>query len=42
MATMFDEAEIELNEGRNHQLVAATATGSMSTGTGNRMDKEHE
>ena len=42
----FDEAEVELNGrlGRIHQLVAATATAtsSMSTGTGDRADDEQD
>ena len=46
LATTFDEADIELNEGLGqlHQLVAATttATSSMSMGAGDRADNEHE
>ena len=45
MATEFDEAEVDLNEGprRIHQLVAATATATsaMSTNTSGRMENEH-
>ena len=41
LATSFDEADIELNEGPGqiHQLVAAS---SMSIGTGDRVENEHE
>ena len=44
LATSFDEAECDLNEGLHkiHQLVAgaASATGASSCGTGDRMENE--
>ena len=42
LATAFDEAEVDLH--RIHHLVAATATatGALSTGTGDRVGNEHD
>ena len=46
LASAFDEAEIDMNQGlrRIRQLVAATsmATSALFSGTGDRMDNEHE
>ena len=46
LATSFDEAELDLNEGlrKIRRLVAAmaSATGALSCGTGGRMDNERK